>query len=289
MTTASAPVQASRSRVDLHAHSTASDGELSPADLVQFAVERGLAVLALTDHDTVAGLDSALAAAQDVGLDLIPGVELSADVTQGEVHVLGYLMDWHDPHFTNMLEKFQEGRYGRAEKMARKLTALGAPVSFERIKEIAGDASLGRPHVAQALVEAGHVATVIEAFDRYIGRNGPAYVERFRITPEEAVTLILQAGGVPVLAHPREVTNWVLPLVRAGLVGLEVYYSVYDDATIQALAQLARQYDLITTGGSDFHGLNKMGHMSGLGEVSVPYQAVQRLREKAKEIQKERR
>jgi hypothetical protein len=209
-------------------------------------------------------------------------------VEGAEVHVLGYFMDWHDAYFQSMLVKFQEARYGRAEKMARKLTELGAPISFERVKEIAGDASLGRPHVAQALVEAGHVADVKEAFDKYIGRNGPAYFERFQLEPQDAVALILRAGGVPVLAHPRDVTHWVEPLVRAGLVGLEAHYLAYDSETRAQLLRLAKQYGLLATGGSDFHGLNKMGHMSGLGQMNVPPEVVEKLREQAEEIKKEK-
>jgi len=266
--------------VDLHTHSTASDGELAPAELVQLALDRGLDVIALTDHDSCDGIEAILNAARGTSLEVIPGVELSADVPQTEVHILGYWMDWHDPHFQAMLTKFRDGRYGRAEKMTKKLAALGVPISFERVKEIAGDAAIGRPHVAQALLEAGHVSTLVEAFDKYIGRNGPAYVERFRLTPEDAVTLILQAGGVPVLAHPREVTHWIAPLVKVGLIGLEVYYGLYDDETRADLARLARQYGLITTGGSDFHGLNKMAHMSGLGEANVPSHVVAQLKAK---------
>ncbi len=268
-------------RVDLHTHSTASDGELSPADLVRLALERHVSIMALTDHDSCDGIDAALEAARGSSLTVIPGVELSCDVPQTEVHVLGYFIDWHDAQFQSMLNKFRDGRYGRAEKMTKKLAALGAPISFERVKEIAGDASIGRPHVAQALLEAGHVMTITEAFDKYIGRNGPAYVERFRLMPEDAVNLILKANGVPVLAHPREVTSFVEPLVKAGLLGLEVYYAAYDDLTRAELSRLAKQFDLIATGGSDFHGLNKMAHMSGLGSVDVPPNVVDKLREKA--------
>ncbi|MBM3130406.1 MAG: PHP domain-containing protein [Chloroflexi bacterium] len=271
----------SSARVDLHAHSTASDGELTPAALVQYARERGLSALALTDHDTVDGLDAAIDAARDHALELVPGVELSCDVPQNEVHVLGYFIDWRDANFLAMLAKFREGRFGRAEKMTKKLTTLGAPISFERVKQIAGDASIGRPHVAQALVQAGHVATITEAFDRFIGRTGPAYVERFRLNPEDAVALILRAGGVPVLAHPREVTGWIEPLVKVGLIGLEAMYGMYDEATRAHLVQLARQYDLIVTGGSDFHGLNRMAYLNDLGEVDVSLQVVEQLRERA--------
>jgi predicted metal-dependent phosphoesterase TrpH len=272
--------------VDLHAHSTASDGELSPAALVQYAQARRLAALALTDHDTVDGIDDALQAARGTPLQLIPGVELSCDVPKTEVHILGYFMDGHSPELAAMLVRFRDGRYGRAEKMVRKLTALGAPISFERVKQIAGDASLGRPHVAQVLVEAGHVATTAEAFDRLIGRNGPAYVERFRLEPEDAVAIILRAGGVPVLAHPRDVTHWIEPLVKVGLIGLEARYGAYDEMTRGDLVRLAKRYDLLVTGGSDFHGLNKMAHLSNLGEVDVPMQAIEELRSRAAAIKR---
>ncbi len=267
--------------MDLHTHSTASDGELSPAELVRFALARGLAAIALTDHDTVAGLDDAIAAARGTALYVVPGVELSCDVYKNEVHILGYFINWRDAAFLAMLDKFRDGRYGRAEKMVRKLAALGAPISFERVKQIAGDASIGRPHVAQALVEAGHVVSVVEAFDKYIGRNAPAYVERFRLMPADAVTLILRAGGVPVLAHPREVTDYIYPLVKVGLVGLEVNYGLYDDATRADLARWARQYGLIQTGGTDFHGPNQAVHSAMLGEVDVSFDVVEQLREKA--------
>jgi 3',5'-nucleoside bisphosphate phosphatase len=279
----------SSGRVDLHAHSTASDGELTPEKLVQFALERGLSVLALTDHDTVDGLDAALQAAQGTTLQVIPGVELSCDVPQNEVHILGYFVDWHDSHFESMLSKFRDGRFGRAEKITKKLSQLGAPISFERVRQIAGDASIGRPHVAQALIEAGHVATITEAFDRYIGRNGPAYVERFRLTPEDAVALILRANGAPVFAHPRDVLQFVPSLVKAGLVGLETFYGTYDEETVRGLARMAEQNGLIATGGSDFHGpdMISVSHMAMLGDLAVPLSAVTRLRERAALIKRE--
>lgn len=271
-------------RVDLHAHSTASDGELSPAALVQYARDKELGALALTDHDSVDGLDAAIETARGTSLELVPGVELSCDVPQNEVHILGYFLDWHDGAFRTMLARFREGRYGRAEKMVKKLTALGVPITFERVKQIAGDASIGRPHIAQALVEAGHVATTSEAFERFIGRTGPAYVERFRLNPEDAVTLILRAGGVPVLAHPREVTHWIEPLVKVGLIGLEAWYAMYDDATRAHLTRLARQYDLIVTGGSDFHGLNRMAYLNDLGDATVSFEVVEQLRARAAHV-----
>lgn len=240
-------------------------------------------MLGIADHDTVAGLERALQAVGSAGdLEIIPGVELSTDIPGFEVHVLGYLMDWHDPYFTEMLARFQEGRIGRAQKIVEKLDALGAPVSFARIQEIAGDGAIGRPHVARALLEAGHVATIKDAFDKYLANDKPAYVEHYSLPPVEAVQLIARAGGVPVLAHPREVTQIVPELVQGGLLGLECYYAEYDERTRQSLAQLARQYGLIATGGSDFHGLHRMGHMSALGEVNLPPETVDRLKQAAR-------
>lgn len=273
--------------MDLHAHTNASDGEHSPQELIDIARARRITVLGIADHDTTAGLERALAAAEAAGdIEIIPGVELSTDIPGSEIHVLGYLMDWRDPYFVEMLGKFQEGRIGRAQKIVDKLTALGAPISFQRVKDIAGDGAIGRPHVARALLEAGHVATIKDAFDKYLANDKPAYVEHYSLPPAQAVELILRARGVPVLAHPRGVTQIVPELVKAGLVGLECYYAEYDDRTRHELVELAKQYGLIATGGSDFHGLHRMGHMSALGEVDVPIEVVDKLRQAQKRIEK---
>lgn len=265
--------------MDLHSHTTASDGELSPEELIALARERGLAVLALTDHDTTAGIERALAAATHAGdIELIPGVELSTDVPGHEIHVLGYFVDWHDPQFLAMIDKFRDGRIGRAEKMVAKLAELGAPVSFARVKEIAGDGAIGRPHVAQALLETGHVQTTRQAFDLYLANDKPAYVEHFSLPPVEAVQLIRSARGVPVLAHPDGVEQFVPDLIKGGLRGLECYYPEYGERKLKELLDLAKRFGLIATGGSDFHGLDKMGHMAGLGTVNVPWEVVERLK-----------
>jgi predicted metal-dependent phosphoesterase TrpH len=266
-------------RVDLHSHTNASDGEHSPEELVALARQRGLTVLALTDHDTTAGIERALAAADQSGdIELIPGVELSTDVPGHEIHILGYFVNWRDPEFQAMINKFRDGRVGRAEKIVAKLAELGAPISFSRVQEIAGDGAIGRPHIAQALVEAGHVPTMQAAFDRFLANDKPAYVEHYSLPPADAVKLILSAGGVPVLAHPRGVEQYVPDLVKSGLLGLECYYPEYDEREQRALVDMARQYGLVATGGSDFHGLEKMGHMAGLGEIHVPLEAVEKLR-----------
>ncbi|MFN8540298.1 MAG: PHP domain-containing protein [Thermomicrobiales bacterium] len=189
--------------VDLHTHSTASDGMLAPARLVALAVERGLRVLALTDHDTVGGVpEASAAAAATTTLRFIPGVELSTHVDAGEVHMLGYFIDPANQTLIDSLARFREAREGRAEGMVERLSAAGAPIRLERVLELAAGGSIGRPHVARALVEAGHAQSVGDAFDRWLVRGRPGYVERFKLTPADAVRLIREVGGVPVLAHP---------------------------------------------------------------------------------------
>jgi predicted metal-dependent phosphoesterase TrpH len=279
------------SKVDLHLHSTASDGTLSPAELVALAVQRGLRVIALTDHDSTEGVDAALQAARASGgaLEVVPGVELNTDVPAGEAHVLGYLLDHHDQALQEELAQRRASRLERGRAMVEKLARLGLPVSWQRVLELAGsgrpgmEGAVGRPHVAQAMVEQGYVATVQEAFEKYLGRHGPAYVERDRLTPAEAVAAITRAGGLPVLAHPPswpEYERHLPALIEAGLVGLECYYGVLPPETVGALVATARAFGLVATGGSDFHGPNVLpGVAADLGGVPVPLEAVQALKE----------
>lgn len=274
-------------RVDLHAHTNASDGEHSPQELVQIARERGVTVLGIADHDTIAGLERAVAAAQGYGdIGIIPAVEFSTDWEKREIHVLAYMVDYTDPATIALADKFREGRLGRAQKILAKLAALGVPVEFDQVAAIAGDAAIGRPHVARAMVEAGRVATVQEAFDKYLASDKPAYVEYESASPHQAVEMIRAVGAVPVLAHPREVTRLVPELVQVGLVGLECYYAQYNEREQRELIDLAKQYGLIQTGGSDFHGLNRMGHMSALGQADVPIEVVDKLKQAKARIKK---
>lgn len=280
-------------QVDLHCHTTASDGLLTPTELVALAARRGLRVIAVTDHDSTEGLDEALTAARDRRIEVIPGVEINTDVPDGEVHVLGYFVDWHDGDFQVLLTRLRHGRLDRAERMVAKLAALGMPISLDRVLELAGDATVGRPHVAQVLIEAGYVASTDEAFDRYIGRHGPAYAERLRLTPAEATAHIRGAGGLPVLAHPIVPDGTQNPgrpgtpdassplallpeLCQAGLVGLEVYYTGYTAVITDILLDYARRFNLVPTGGSDYHG---PGRLEGeLGSVYVPLRCVRQLK-----------
>lgn len=283
-------------QVDLHTHTTASDGSLSPTQLVSRASRLALKVIAITDHDTTTGVAEAVAAGQRLGIAVIPGVEINTDVPGSEVHVLGYFLDPHHAELNERLARIREGRVGRARKMAEMLTAMGAPVSFERILEIAGEGAVGRPHVAQALLEAGHVHSFQDAFDRYIGRSSPAYIAREKFTPAEACALIRRAGGLPVLAHPVffdkhgaikgvvDLDQMLPELIAAGLAGLEVYYPNYDAVTNEYLLGIARRYGLLVTGGTDFHGV-RPGEPD-LGGVYVPLKVVRRLRDAWLEVQR---
>ena len=282
--------------VDLHLHTTASDGRLTPTELVELAAAKGLRTISVSDHDTTAGLAEAQRAADRIpGMRLIPGIELSCDVPGGEVHMLGYFMDVNDSGFQETLAGFREGRLARGEGMVRKLAEFGMHIEWERVLEIAGDASVGRPHVAQALVEAGYFPEPSEAFREYLGRNGKAYVERSKLTPPDAVKLLNDVGGVAVFAHPwferrgnepepeQSLIETVEELKAAGLAGMEVHYAMYDAATVDWLADVARAYDLIPCGGSDYHHSgNSREPLPGVN--GPPMATVERLEEAARRL-----
>lgn len=266
-------------RVDLHIHTTASDGVLSPAQVVRVAIDKGLEAIAITDHDTTDGVDQAVAAASGERLEVIPGIELSAEEGSREVHILGYYIDYRDQTLQERLAVLRRARRERAWKMVKKLETTGTPVSWERVLEIAGETSaFGRPHIAKALLERGYVGSLKEAFDRYIGLRGPAYVSRHKLTPAEAVKIITDAEGLPVLAHPRGQEDVIPKLAALGLVGLEAYYPSYSREERDLLAKLAEEHNLIATGGSDFHGYNGGDPARSLGEVPVPLESLKRLR-----------
>ncbi len=268
------------SKIDLHIHSTASDGKLSPADIVRSSAERGLTVIALADHDTVNGIAPALAAAQAFPqLKVIPGVEISTVVPNGEVHVLGYFVDYTDHKLKATLERMRHSRRERAYGMVTKLGKLGIHIEWQRVQEIAGSGSIGRPHIAQAMLEKGYIASVKEAFTNYISRDGPAYVKRGKMTPQEAVELLLRTNGLPVLAHPLTINDpetMVTELKAAGLVGIEAYYGGYTAEEVSKLLSLADRYNLIATGGSDYHGLDNSTETM-IGGVDVPIESAEQL------------
>ena len=268
------------SGVDLHIHSTVSDGKFSPTEIVRKAAEVGLRVIALADHDNVDGIAPALEAAKDFHLlKVIPCVEMSTDVSGGEVHMLGYFIDYTHQELLSALSWMRESRQKRAQGMIAKLANLGLPVEWERVSEIAGSGSVGRPHIAQALLEKGYITSIKEAFTKYIAWGGPAYVKREKITPAEAVELILRANGLPVLAHPLTINDYeklIARLKEVGLVGLEAYYKDYTTEEINGLVSLADKYGLIVTGGSDYHGLDDSTETM-IGGVDVPIKSVEQL------------
>jgi len=267
------------SKIDLHIHTTASDGKFSPEEVVYKSATLGLSVIAICDHDTVDGVADALQMASALPTKVIPGVELSTLAPGNEVHVLGYFIDYTDPELRAALADSRNSRRERAQAMIAKLKGLGIHIDWQRVQQIADNASIGRPHIALAMLEKGYVTSFKEAFTKYISCGGPAYAERCKITPAEAVALIIKADGLPVLAHPTTINDpetMIAQLKAAGLVGMEVYYNGYTDDERNSLARMASKYNLIATGGSDYHGLDDSTETM-LGEANVPPESAEQL------------
>jgi predicted metal-dependent phosphoesterase TrpH len=267
--------------VDLHVHTTASDGVWSPADVVSAALDLDLSVIAINDHDSVAGIDEALRAAAGTGLEVIPGVELSVLGPDGaDAHVLGFFVDPGSPSFVRELETLRMAREKRAELMVARLREAGHALDFHHVSRQAGGGAVGRVHVARALVDAGSVDSVEQAFAELIGRQGPFYVHKTTLAVSEALTAIHAAGGVAVLAHPGVSGSAALdPLIDAGLDGIEVYHAEHTPAQVAHYRRVATERGLLVTGGSDFHGPNMRSAMLGAG--GYPAEAVEALRERA--------
>lgn len=277
--------------IDLHLHTLASDGRLTPTELIQMVVKNGLKTISVTDHDSTEGLAEAYEAAKEFpDLRIIPGIEMSADIPGDEVHVLGYFLDYHDEEFQAQLTEFRMGRVGRAQVMVEKLEALGKPVEWERVMHFAGDGTVGRPHIALAMVEAGYFKEPKEAFEEYLGNDGLAYYDRPKLAPAAGVEMIKKVGGVPVLAHPtfmNDMEAGIANLKKVGLMGMEVYYAQYDDDTVRHLARLAKEYDLIPCGGSDYHGMGNSGEPLP-GTLGPPEETIALLEEAAAKAKSER-
>ena len=277
--------------IDLHLHTLASDGRLTSTELIQMVVKNGLKTISVTDHDSTEGLAEAYEAAKEFpDLRIIPGIEMSADIPGDEVHVLGYFLDYHDEEFQAQLTEFRMGRVGRAQVMVEKLDALGKPVEWERVMHFAGDGTVGRPHIALAMVEAGYFKEPKEAFEEYLGNDGLAYYDRPKLAPAAGVEMIKKVGGVPVLAHPtfmNDMEAGIANLKKVGLMGMEVYYAQYDDDTVRHLARLAKEYDLIPCGGSDYHGMGNSGEPLP-GTLGPPEGTIALLEEAAAKAKSER-
>ena len=265
--------------IDLHTHSTFSDGSLTPEQLVAAAEQAGLTALALTDHDTLGGLPRLLAASASSRVRCVAGVEVSAEYSPGTLHLLGYFLRPDDPGLAAALAELRKGREARNQEILRKLTARGLTLTEAEVRGFAGGEVIGRPHFAQALIARGYVRDKEEAFARFLARGQPGYAERFRLTPEDSIRCIRAAGGVPVLAHvgtlklgAKELRKLVTQLRDQGLEGLEIFYPEHHPAQVRRYRDLAKDLNLAQTGGSDFHGALsphiKLGR--GFGSLQVP-------------------
>jgi len=251
--------------IDLHTHSTASDGSYRPAEVVRLAKVAGLKAMALTDHDTTDGLPEAVAAGAELGVEVIPGVEISAQFIDDTMHILGYFLDFRSGKLAERLAVLKQARKERNPKIVAKLNALGIPITMEQVERASGGGQVGRPHIARALLESGYVSSMQQAFDIYLKNGGKAYVEKFRFPPAEAMDMIREAGGVPVLAHPftlglgsaSALKEVLLDLKDQGLAGVEIFYADHSPEQEALYLKLARELGLLVTGGSDFHGNNK--------------------------------
>jgi len=272
---------------DLHVHTKASDGVLTPTELVSLAVSRNLRAIAITDHDSIDGVEEAQAAARGKGILVVPGVEINTDYGKEEVHILGYFINTGSEELNGTLAELRKARTVRAEKIVDQLGRLGLPVCMDRVLEIAGAGSVGRPHIAAALVEKGYALSVRDAFVRYLSRGAPGYVPRYKITPAEAVQIVTGAGGVPVLAHPGLLDqNKRLPahkglfpeLMAAGIKGIEVYYPKHTPEMVRQYEAVCDRCQLISTGGSDYHGPGQKEE-GELGDAGVGFAVVIKLQE----------
>jgi hypothetical protein len=267
------------SRIDLHLHTTHSDGSLGPSAVLELAHKAGVTALAITDHDITDGIPEALQAGSRLGIEVIPGVEISSRLGASELHILGYFLRWQDPTLNSRMARLRESRHRRNPLIVDKLNALGLDLTYDEVRRLAGTESVGRPHIARVLMDKRYVRDAKEAFDRYLAEGKPAYVPRELPEPVEAVAWIREAGGIAVLAHP----TWVkqsgeglftlcAQLKADGLGGIEVHYSTHSPKQTAEFLDIARRLDLLVTGGSDFHGVTKPDIDVGVGRggLKVP-------------------
>ena len=274
--------------VDLHLHTTASDGVMSPSEIVRYAKTKGLQAIAITDHDTIEGLEEGLSEGERIGFEVIPGIEISAVHSPGSMHLLGFFLDIYHPLLNERLGYLQKARAERNPKIAEKLSRLGIDLTYEEVLKVSGGGQVGRPHFAQVLLGKRYVRSFQEAFDRFLKKGAPAYVDKFRFTAKEALHCINEAKGIAVLAHPNtlgmngysELENLLLKLVEEGLKGIEVYYPEHSASEVAQYKILAERYGLLLTGGTDYHGIekNSLDIGVGRGDMKLPYSIVENLK-----------
>lgn len=276
--------------IDLHVHSNCSDGTLSPTELVQLAKQTGLTAFALTDHDNTNGLTEALLVADQLSLEVIPGIEFSTRFMDRDIHIVGLEPNWQSQGFQEQLQLYRQGRNQRNQKVIQKMRSDGIDISCEKMHTLYGkETILTRAHFARYLTEHGHAATISDAFQLYLNEGGRYFVPREKITPFEVTKLIRAYHGIPILAHPfqyhfsdQELRELLRQLCQCGLIGIEVYYSTHTKEQTEYLQKLAQEFDLLPSGGSDFHGLNKPDISLGIGKgnLSIPYELLNQLRQK---------
>jgi predicted metal-dependent phosphoesterase TrpH len=267
--------------IDLHLHTSYSDGLLSPPEMVKHAKTLGLKAIGIVDHDTVDGIVPAIEAGKDEGVEIVPGVELSSQCDGRDIHIIGYYFDMESPKFKKYLTLFQKERYKRAEKMVKNLNNLGIHVSMDEVEGRAKGNSIGRPHLAEILMEKGYIETFQEAFHKYIGYGSKAYEEKYQIVPEEAIRLISEAKGLSFLAHPGYPIHddMIFRLIKAGLDGLEIYHPKLDPNRMRHLQDIVREHGLLISGGSDCHG-GRNGELC-IGKYNVPYSVLEEIKLRA--------
>ncbi|MFH0840261.1 MAG: PHP domain-containing protein [Candidatus Omnitrophota bacterium] len=269
---------------DLHVHTFHSDGTFTPEEVVKVAHKKGLSAIAITDHDSVDGITPSMAAAKEYGMEIIPGVELTAEEENLEIHILGYFIDWKAEWFEDKLKKIRQARLERIYAMVDKLKSAGVDIDAEKVFKVSGPGAVGRLHLAMALYNEGITASISEAFRKYIGNKSPHYVRKYKLTPKEAADMIIKLGGVPVLAHPRVLArdDLIARFVEDGIRGIEVYHTEHVPNVMTRYEEMASQHGLLITGGSDCHGTGK-GEVL-LGKVKIPYSFVEALKKEADNI-----
>ncbi len=277
--------------IDLHTHTTYSDGSATPEEVIALASSKRARAVAITDHDTVDAIGEARTAADRFGIEFVAGIEISADYSPGTMHILGYCIDPESVGLAKTLGHLRESRETRNPQIAARLRSLGFDISYDEVAAVAGNQVVGRPHFARVMIEKGYVASMQEAFDRFLKKDAAAYVEKARLSPAESIILIHEAGGVAVLAHPyqlklasyEEADRLVGELAGLGLDGIEAVYSRHSEAERASYSQIAARHGLLVTGGSDYHGSYKpdINIVTGLGDLAVPYELLQALKARA--------
>lgn len=257
---------------DLHIHTTASDGVLTPEEVLKWAYNKGLKAISITDHDTISGMTKALSINRFIDLEIVPGIELNSEYLDEEIHVLGYYINYDNKSLLAKLKEIQQFRHDRAIKMIKNLKDLNMDISIDEVKKISKGESIGRPHIAQALINKGYSKDIKSAFRDYIGAGCPAYADRYKLSTKQAIIMINDAGGIPVLAHPGLLKNKskLNDILNQGFSGIEVYHSKHDNETVKSLKEIAKKRELIITGGSDCHG-KLYNNEPILGTVTINY------------------